>query len=238
VEKLNQPVNLDRRFTRSDGREVTLRELMIPGRPAIITPVYYKCSRVCHYTLNGVTKLLKPLGLKLGQDLSIITFTINPEETLELAAKESLKYYDQVETRSEAEKGWHFLVGSEESSSALAAELGFGFKRDGEDYAHAAVLMILTPEGKIARYFYGIDYAEKDVRFALVEASQGRIGNTVDRILLYCFRWDHLTGQYSLAIMNLVQVVSFVVLVGLTTLLVRMRWKEVRGRIYPSHHPG
>jgi protein SCO1/2 len=228
TEQLDKFVDLSLPFADQSGKTRPLREFLLPKRPAIITPVYYGCDRVCTYTLNATLKLLNSLDLRLGSDFTVVTFTINPEENFELAARKAFNYYEQLKDPEAGRQGWHFLTNSGESSAKLAAQLGFGFKRDGRDFSHPAVVMVLTPEGKVARYFYGVDYPEKDVRFALVEASKGRIGSTVDKILLYCFRFDHLSGKYSLAIRNLTQAVSLAVVLGLGAVLVTLRVKEKR----------
>lgn len=228
-EKLDSQLDLTLQFTSKDGSRQHLGDLLIPNRPAIITPVYYLCPRLCTYTLNGMVEAVNEMGLRLGRDYMIISYSINPDETPELAAKKASAYYQELKNAADGEAGWEFLTGSAKSVAELSASLGFGSMRDGADYTHAAAIMVVTPDGRISRYFYGIEFPSADLRRALVEAGQGKIGSMGDRLFLYCFRYDHLTGKYSLLIWNLVRAVSIIGASLLLGLLGFLRISEMRG---------
>lgn len=223
-------VNLDLEFRDSNGEQKKLRDFFIPNRPVILTPVYYGCPNLCTYTLNGTVKLLNELKLVLGKDLNVISFSINPEEKPPLAAEKAANYHRELQNPAQGSAGWHFLTGSAQVIEELTREIGFRYAPDGSEFMHAAVILLLTNDGKISRYFYGIEYPVKDVRLSLVEASEGRIGTIGDRILLFCFSYDHLTGRYSLLIWNVVRAASFATVLALVTLLVTLRLREIAGR--------
>lgn len=171
--------------------------------PVIITPVYYRCPMLCTLITEGLVKALKLVKLEPGRDFRIVTFTINPDETAEDARgkrQRTLEKYD----RPGAKEGWTFLTGSEESIHALTNEIGFKYYRDDStgEFAHAAGIVIATPEGRLSHYFYGIDYSPKDLRFGLIEASGNAIGSAIDQLLLLCYHYDPVTGKYGIVINN------------------------------------
>lgn len=229
-EHLDQIIDLELTLTNRFGEPVVLGELIPENRPAIFVPVYYSCPRLCGLTLGGISDLINALDLALGDEYVVITFTIDPSESSELAMKKSDEFFARLDEPEAGLRGWSFLTGSNSAVSKLATQLGFLYQEDRGEFAHTAAFMIITPDGRISRYFYGVEYKPRDVRFALVEAAKGRIGSTIDKVLLYCFRYDHLTGQYSLLIWNIVRVIciGFAIIV-LTTLAV---WwaREVRTR--------
>lgn len=227
TEQLGSKIDLNLRFRDETGREIPLRESFIPNRPVILTPVYYTCPHLCTVTLNGVVRLLGELDLKLGQDFSIVSYSINPEETPELAASKASNYHDELTDPKAGERGWRFLTGSPESVKALSESIGFRYERDGKEYVHAAVIVLLTPEGSISRYFFGVQYPNREVRYSLVEASLGRIGTVTDRIFLFCFGYDHLTGKYSFLIWNMIRILSLICVLALGLMLYSLRRKEL-----------
>ena len=230
VEHLSAQVDLDMPFRDTAGKEVTLRQLMIQNRPAILTPVFYECAHLCTYTLNGLLNVLNGIKEQMGRDYSVLTYTIDPEESPKLARKKAANYYEKLNDPQAGAVGWHFLSNVGNSSRTLSEQIGFGYKRDGADYIHAAVFVVLTPDGKISRYFYGIKHKPEDVRFSLVEASEGKFGGSFDRMMLFCFRWDHLQGKYSFVAWNLVRYTSIAVVTALFGYLVSLRWKERKDR--------
>ncbi len=207
IEKLDTDVDLSLRLVTSTGEEKSLGELMLKNRPVLITPVYFECPRLCNYTLNGVLKVLKALDLKLGRDFSVITYSFDSTEGPELAKAKAEVHYQELSDPADGPLGWHFVTGSEPNVRKLSESLGFKFQPDAGEYSHAAGFMVLTPSGKISRYFYGIEYQPKDLRLALVEASQGRIGTTFEKVFLFCFRYDHIQGRYTLMVWNFTRVV-------------------------------
>ena len=229
VEHLEKKLDLELKFKDQFGKNVSLGELGIANRPSILVPVYYECPRLCTLTLNAVVKAINEIPLELGQDFSLITFSFDPEETHELANKRALEFKPKLRPGHDG-AAWHFLSGEKSSAEGLARAIGFGYKKDREDFSHSAAIVLLTPEGKISRYFYGIKYPAKDLELSLIEASRGKIGSSIHKVLLYCFRFDPTKGKYTLAIFNLVRVVSILVLAILSTFILSMLLKERKRR--------
>ena len=224
AEALGASVDLSLRFQDDSGKEVALRDLYPTDRPAILVPMYFGCPRLCKLTSAGVAALINKLDLKIGPDYDVIAVSFDHTETPKLA-NERAQVYRAMLNGGKDPNGWHFLTGSEENVKAVMSQIGFRFKRDGEEFSHTTIFVVLSPTGVISRYFYGIDFPDKDVRFALVEAAAGRIGTTIDKILLYCFRFDPTRGKYTLVAINVMNIACLSVLsmlvVGLVTLKIR-----------------
>ncbi len=188
------------------GREVHFSEFFRKGKPVLLTLVYYQCPNLCNFMLNGLVSSLKTLDWTVGNQFEVVSVSIDPSETPDLARRKKEAYL-RAYGRSHAEEGWHFLTGSEAQVRKLAEAVGFGYKYDREEkqYAHSAVIPVLTPEGMISRYLYGIEFATADLRMALLEASHGKIGTVVDRLLLFCYRYDPKTRKYSVYLNSLMQ---------------------------------
>jgi protein SCO1/2 len=204
-QKLNAQVPLDLTFKDEHGATVSLGQLL-QGKPAILTMVYYKCPMLCTEVLNATLNTLKEVPLEIGKDFSVITVSFDPSEKPVLAEAKQIMYTG-LYGRHGAVHGWHFLTGDEDQIQKLAAAVGFRFVYDKESsqFAHASGIMVMTPEGRLSRYFYGLSYPPRDVRLALVEAGEGKIGTTVDAILLFCFHYDPVTGKYAMTILNIVR---------------------------------
>jgi len=204
-QKLNAQVPLDLTFRDEHGATVSLGQLL-QGKPAILTMVYYKCPMLCTEVLNATLNTLKEVPLEIGKDFSVITVSFDPSEKPVLAEAKQIMYTGLYGRRG-AVHGWHFLTGDEDQIQKLAAAVGFRFVYDKESsqFAHASGIMVMTPEGRLSRYFYGLAYNPRDVRLALVEAGEGKIGSTVDAILLFCFHYDPVTGKYAVTILNIVR---------------------------------
>ncbi len=229
VEHLEQQLELSRTFQNQRGESVELKQLFVPGRPLILAPVYYECPRLCTLTQEGLVKSLNELDLKIGEDYKVVSLSFNHLEQAELAAERAKKYHELMkDPAASANGGWDFLVGDEKNIREIMQEIGFSFEKDGGEYIHAAMLLVLTPEGKISRYLYGIDYPSKDMRLALVEAAKGKIGNTLDQVLLYCFRFDPTKGKYTLAVWNVTRLICGAGVLLLFGLLILFRIKEKR----------
>lgn len=200
VEHPNALLPLDLPFVDDAGRPVTLRQYFQAGRPVVLSLNYYSCPMLCTLVLNGAVEAFKQVPLDPATDFEIVTVSINPQETAELAAAKKATYV-KAYGRSEAAAGWHFLTGTEPNIRALADALGFQYRylaaRD--EYAHAAALFVATPDGHVSRYLYGVQFDPRTLRLALTEAADGKIGSTIDRILLWCYHYDPATGQYSWA---------------------------------------
>lgn len=231
-QNLNTQVDLELRFrsaSRSQGSEsgeLALRELLIPGRPTLVVPVYYDCPRLCGLTLKGVSKVVNDLDFELGKDYKVLAVSFDPSETVEQARAKASENYGYLKHPERGPAGWDFLVGSQEQIRSLMTELGFRYTPDGTEFSHAAAMMLLTPDGKLSRYFPGVDHDVRDLRYAMIEASQGKIGGIVDHVFLYCFRFDPTKGKYTLVIMNFTRAVSLIGVLALLTLLIVLRMRE------------
>jgi protein SCO1/2 len=213
-QKLDSQVPLDLSFTDETGRVVKLGDYF-GSRPVVLTLVYYECPMLCTQVLNGAVGAFKTMNFTAGNEFNVVTISFNPHDTTALAAQKKATYIAKY-GRPQAAAGWHFLTGQQDSIDALAKSVGFRYVYDAatKQYVHASAIMILTPQGRVSKYFYGIEYAPRDVRLGLIEASNGKIGNPVDQVLLYCYHYDPSAGTYSMVIMNVLR------LGGLTTIVV------------------
>ncbi|MBK5292836.1 MAG: SCO family protein [Acidobacteriia bacterium] len=204
-QKLNSLAPLDLEFTDESGVRKPLRAFM-NGRPAVLALVYYECPMLCTMELNGLLRALRAMPLTAGKEFDILTVSFNPKDTPAMAAAKKAEYLGKYR-RPAAAHGWHFLTGSEENIQKLTKAAGYRYQMDPSSgqWVHASGIMVLTPEGRLARYFYGIEYSARDLRLGLVEAGKGRIGNTVDQILLFCYHYDPATGKYGMVVMNLIR---------------------------------
>lgn len=196
-EKLGQTIPLDLSFSDEDGKAVTLRELIT--KPTILSLVYYECPGICSPLLNAEAKVLRELALKPGDDYNAITVSFNEKDTPALAKQKKANYFNAI-GKPFPSNAWRFLTGDAESIRQLTEAVGFAFERDGGEFIHSATLIALSPEGKIARYLYGVGYLPFDLEMALVEASEGRVGPTINRVLKYCFSYDPEGRQYALKV--------------------------------------
>jgi protein SCO1/2 len=238
-QKLGAQLPLDLRFHDETGRELPMAELF-GRRPVILAPVYFRCPLLCNQLLNGLTRSLKPVSLGAGRDFDVIAFSINPEETSEVARPKKTAYLEQYD-RPGSDQGWHFLTGDQASITGLAESIGFRytFNPVTKLYAHAAGVVIVTPDGHLARYFYGIDFPPKELESELERAKQGRIGTPIGRLLLLCYDYDAATGKYTLSILRLIRVLgttTAVALAGFMFVMFRREGKE-RRMIEPGHEP-
>jgi len=212
-QKLNDTIPLNLTFRDEHGKTVELAQYF-GSKPVILSLVYYSCPMLCTQVLNGLERSLKNIPMGIGADFNVVTVSIDPTERPVLAeAKQEL--YTGMYGRPGAAEGWHFLTGDEPQIKRLADAVGFryAYDADSKQYAHASAIMLLTPEGKISRYFYGISYPERDLRLGLVDASEGKIGSPVDAVLLFCYHYDPHTGKYGLLISRVIQLAG-----GLTVL--------------------
>ncbi len=205
-QKLNQTIPLDLTFRDEDGKTVALGQFF-GQKPVILTHVYYNCPMLCTQVLNGVESSLKELSTDIGNQYDVVTISIDPTES-HVLAKTKKEMYVGMYGRPGAAEGWHFLTGDEPQIKQLANAVGFryAYDPDSKQFAHASAIMLLTPEGKISRYFYGIQYPTRDLRLGLVEASEGKIGTPVDQVLLFCYHYDPATGKYGLLISHVIQI--------------------------------
>ena len=236
-QRLHQQVPLDLVFTDETGRDVPLGEFF-GKRPVILALVYYECPMLCTHVLNGVVSALGVLTFDVGREYDVIAVSINPKETPALAAQKKQTYLDRYK-RPHTAAGWHFLTGKEENIQRLAAAVGFRYAFDEEiqQYAHGAGIEVLTPRGVVSKYFYGIEYSARDIKFGLIEASEERIGTPIDAALLLCYHYDPATGKYGAAAIGAVRIGAVAtVLAFLTFLFVSLRKERAqKGRRVSVH---
>ena len=226
-ERLGEQVSLDNVFYDEAGAEVTLGQYYNADKPVIISIVYYECPSLCNYHLNGVNAVLKDLSLRPGKDYDLVAVTMNPKEGPLLTSDKKDAYVHEFGDPIAA-SGYHFLTGDEANIRKLAAEVGFKYKyqESSGEYAHASAAIITTPEGKISRYLHGIEFDANTFRLALLEGGQGKIGNIVDQILMFCFQFDPSRSKYTLYAWNIMRVGAVFMVILLLIVLVPLWMKE------------
>ncbi len=229
-QKLDAQVPLDLRFRNERNQEVALRDL-ISDKPIVLTLNYLRCENLCPLELDDLAKTLAKLSFEIGDEFDVLTVSIDARETPIIAANKRMVVLQRY-GRPEAEDDWHFLTGTEESIQALTDTVGFYYAYDAktDDFAHPTGVIVLTPSGRVARYLYGVGYTPRDVRLALVEASQHRIGNPVDQVFLFCFAYDAAQGRYTGVAMNFVQIGAFAGFLVLGGFVGTLWWMEKRRR--------
>jgi protein SCO1/2 len=225
-QRLGEALPLDAALVDESGRAVRLGDYF-GRRPVVLSLAYYGCPMLCTLSLNGLASAMKTLSFDAGREFEVVTLSFEPKETPEQAAAAKKTYVERY-GRPAAAAGWHFLTGDAAAVAAVTRAVGFRYAWDGEtrQYAHPAGVVVATPEGRIARYLYGVEYAPKDLRFALVEASAGRVGTPVDQLLLYCYEYDPVRGRYGAAIMRTVRFMGILTVLGLVTLIAVLRRGE------------
>ncbi len=222
---LNAQVPPDLTFVDDKGKPIKLGDYF--GRkPLILNLVYYNCTMLCGEALAGLSSAMRLIKFDVGNEFDVITVSFDPRETTEMAAAKKKDFVDRY-GRTSAAQGWHFLTGQQDSINALTKAVGFQYQYDSKtnQYAHATAIMVLTPQGRISRYFYSVDFPPKDLRMGLVEASQNKIGNAVDAVLLYCYHYDPETGKYGAIIGNILRLAAaatILLLGGLILILWRL----------------
>jgi protein SCO1/2 len=235
-QKLNTQVPLGLKFKDEDGRVVTLGDYF-GKRPVILTLNYFECPMLCTEVLNGLVSALGVMNFSIGKEFDVVTVSFDPRDTPERARRKKAAYLGRYK-RPGSESGWHFLTGSDHEIAALTRAVGFRYAYNAKagQFAHASGVMVATPEGRLSHYFYGIEYGPRDLRLALVEASNHKIGTAVDQVLLACFHYDPSSGRYSMAVMTAVRAAG-VAMVGLIAgAIVLMRRRERRGPLPRNAH--
>jgi protein SCO1 len=225
-QKLDDSIPLGLTFRDEAGNPVELRQFFGHG-PVILTLVYYNCPMLCTQVLNALNRSLKEIPMDIGKQFSVVTISIDPSERPVLASAKHEMYTGMYGCPGAA-AGWHFLTGDEPEIKQLAAAVGFryAYDPDSRQFAHASAIFVLTPEGKISRYFYGIEYPPRDLRLGLVEASEGRIGSPVDQLLLFCYHYDPQTGKYGLLIARIVRAAGILTIAAVAFLILILRRGE------------
>jgi protein SCO1/2 len=231
LERLGDNVPEAAAFVDSEGQPFRLSEVLHRGKPVILNLVYYRCPALCSLVLSGLTRSLRSLDLKLGEDYRVVTVSIDPTETPRQAA-ESKRGHLQALGVDPLSPAWTFATGKDEDIHALAGALGFQYTYDeaSKQYAHAAAIFVLSKDGKISRYLYGIDFPTRDVKLALVEAGQGKVGTALDRVLLTCFKYDATTRKFEPYVLGFVRIGASFVFVALATLLTVLWRQEMKMR--------
>jgi protein SCO1/2 len=223
-QRLNEPLPLETRFKDEEGRDVALGDYF-GSKPVVLAFVYYECPMLCTQVLNGLTTSLTVLTETVGREFDVVAISFDARETPALANGKKKSHLDRYK-RPESARGWHFLTGDEAAIEAVTKAAGFNFVWDEQtqQFAHPSGIIVATPEGKLARYFFGIEYAPRDVKFALMESSAGRIGNAIDQLLLYCYHYDPAVGAYGFVAMGAVRVggaLTVLALVGFVVVSIR-----------------
>ncbi len=230
-QRLDAQLPLDLTFTDETGKQVRLREYF-GTKPVILSLAYYDCPMLCTLVVNGLIRTLRTLSFSAGNELTVLTISFNTTDTAKMAAvkkQTSLQSYN----RAGAEAGWHFLTGDEATLQQLTQAVGFRYRYDPErkEYAHASGIMVLTPEGRMSRYFYGVEYAPRDVRFGLIEAASGKIGSPVDQLLLLCYHYDPATGKYGMVIARSLQLAGAATVLGIGGFIVLSLRRDRRQKV-------
>jgi protein SCO1/2 len=225
-QKLNEQLPLDLVLKNENGESVKLGDYF-GKKPVVLSLVYYQCPMLCNQVLNGMVTAFRVMSFAPGKEFEVVTISFDPRETPALAAAKKQTYVDYLpdEKRASAAAGWHFLTADEASIARITSAVGFRYHWDEatNQFAHASAIYVATPQGKLARYFYGIEYAPRDLRLGLIEAAENKIGSPVDQLLLYCYHYDPATGKYGAVVMNMMRVGGVITLIALAALLLALR---------------
>jgi protein SCO1 len=233
-QKLGAQVPLDVEFRDEAGRTVTLKDYF--GRqPLILSLVYYSCQDLCPLTLDGLVRGMRPLSFNIGDQFDVLTVSFDPRDTSALAAAKKSDFVRKY-SRPGVEKGWHFLTGDETAIRRLTEAVGFRYNYESKNdrFGHATGIMLLTPDGKIARYFYGIEFSPRDLRLGLIEASAKKIASPIDQLLLFCYHYDPATGKYSLLVTNLVRLAGIATVLALVIFIAIMLRRDRSCKLQPG----
>jgi protein SCO1 len=217
-QKLDQQLPLDLVFRDEAGEQVTLGKYF-GKKPVIIALVYYECPMLCTQVLNGMVTSFRVLPFQVGKEFDVVTVSFDPRETSALAAAKKKVYVNYLpeNLRPNATNGWHFLTGDAANIEKLTEAVGFHYRYDEatKQFAHSSAIMVATSQGRLSRYFYGVDYAPRDLRLGLIESSANKIGTRVDQLLLYCYHYDPATGTYGARIMTVMRIAGVITLLGI-----------------------
>ena len=239
-QRLGEQLPLDADLIDERGSAVKLRAYFQGDKPVVLAFVYYSCPMLCNEVLNGLTASLKKLSLTAGEDFQLVAISFDPRDTPEIGRNKKQSYLEKYGRGEEAADGWHFLTGKPEIVKQIADAAGFGYAWDEKtgQFAHAGGIQIVTPDGKMSRYFYGIDYDSQDLKFALMEASEKTIGSPTDQLLLYCYHYDPATGKYGLAIMRVLRIGGVLTVIGMGVLFSIFRFHNRRALVNNNRNKG
>ncbi len=230
-QKLGEQVPLDLEFRDEAGKTVRLGDYF-GKKPVVLTLVYYTCRDLCPLLLDGLVRTLRPLSFDIGRQFDVLTVSFDPRDTPVLAAAKKQDFIQRY-GRPGAAEGWHFLTGQPSSIQRLTRAVGFRYTYDAQtqEFAHATGVMLLTPQGKTARYFYGIDFSPRDMRLGLIEASENKIGSPIDQLLLFCYHYDPATGKYGIIITNVIRLAGIATVLALGTFIGLMLRSERKNKL-------
>jgi protein SCO1/2 len=234
-ENLGDTIPLNARFATSNGDSVSIGELFEDGKPVLLNPLYYDCPMLCGLVIDGVLDVANELAWNPGKDYTIISFSIDPSENHELAADYKSRYLNKLD-KPDAQNGWYFLTGNSASIERMIQSIGFEVNEIEEtgEFAHTAAIMLLSPDGVITRYLYGIKYEEFSVRNALFEAADGKIGSTLDKVLMYCYQYDPNSNSYVPVAMNIMKLGGLATLIFLG-IFISLLWLREKGKNQTSN---
>ena len=231
-QKLGAQLPLDAQFKDENGNLVRLGDYFNKGRPVIVAFVYYECPMLCNQVLNGLTGSLKGLSFNAGSEFEVVAISFDSREydSTEIARNKKIGYLERY-GRPGTEKGWHFLTGQQESIDKVTNSAGFTYQWDEKtkQFAHAAAVMVATPDGRLSRYHYGIEYAPRDLKFSLMESAESRVGNPAEQLMLYCYHYDPASGKYGLAVLNVMRLGGVATLIGMG-LMALVFWRRNKKR--------
>jgi protein SCO1 len=228
-QKLDQQLPLDLVFHDEAGQQVKLGQYF-GSKPVVLAFVYYDCPMLCTQVLNGMVTSFRVLPFQIGKEFEVVTVSFDPRETSALASKKKKVYVDYLpdKMRPAAASGWHFLTGDAENIAKLTDAVGFRYHYDEatKQFAHASGIMLTTPQGKLSRYFYGVEYPARDLRLGLIESSANKIGSPVDQLLLYCYHYDPSTGKYGAAIMKIMRIAGVLTVLTIVVMLFALKGRK------------
>ena len=227
-QRLDQPIPLDLEFKDETGQTVQLKDYF-GNKPVILVLAYFRCPMLCNEVLNGLVRGLLDVPFDVGKEFNVLTVSFDPRDTPTMAAAKKKTYLERY-ARPGAEAGWHFLTGDQDAIHRLTQAVGFRYVYDArnDQFAHASGIMLLTPTGRLSRYFYDVSFKPLDLRLGLVEASANKIGSRIEQALLFCFHYDPIEGRYGPVVMNIVRLVSALTVVALAGFVGLMLWRERR----------
>ena len=233
-ERLGKKLDLDIPLVDDEGNEVTLQKYMNGSKPVLLTLVYYTCPSLCNYHLNGITDTLKQMKWTVGKEFDIVAISFEPSDTPKIAGAKKQSYIESY-GRPESANGWHFLTGTAENVKKIADQVGFKYTWDDEtqQWAHPAVAYVMTPTGTISRYLYGIQFPPNTLKLSMVEAGEGKVGNVIDKFILYCFNYNPKERKYSLVAYNVVRAgaMATVLILGLFLVPFWIRYRKDAGNV-------
>jgi protein SCO1/2 len=237
-QRLGEHLPLDARLRDEAGADVTLGDYFGTGRPVVLAFVYYRCPMLCTQVMNGISSALKVLPFAIGKDFDVVLVSFDPRDTPADAAEKKRSHLQYWSTEATA-PSWHFLTGDEASVRRITSAAGFTYHWDErtQQFAHVSGLLVATPDGRLSRYFYGIEYSPKELRLALVESGEGKVGSVIDELLLYCFHYDPEAGRYGAVVMNLIRLGGVVTLAAIAGFFLMSRRRGAGPHERVAHTP-